>query len=183
MINLLPPKEKKEFALEIKKNLFITLWGMVLISLLCFILVLFSLKLYILGEVNSNGIILEQVEKRHQTEDFLAFKKTVQGYNAKLSQAQSFLLKEIYFGGVFNAILEIQRPYGLHFTGLSINRGDDGKIKVIILGFSSNRENILYFSENIKKSNKVSNVYFSPDSWIKAANSNFSVSFDFTPGT
>ncbi len=185
MINLLPPKEKEGFTLEIKKNLFITLGGIVLICLISLILVLFSLKFYILGEVNSRKIIFDQQEKRYQTPDFLLYKGIMQNYNDDLSKIRSFLNREIYFNDVLKNILEIKRPQGLYFTGLSLNRDDSGKIKVIILGFSNSRENILLFRENIReniqKSDKINNLYFSPDSWIKAANSNFSVSFDFLP--
>ena len=181
MINLLPPKEKEGFILEIRKNLFTTLGGIVLVCLISLILILFSLKFYIFGEVNFRKILFDHQEKKYQTPDFLQFKGIVQNYNADLSQIYSFLGKEIYFSDVLKNILEIQKPQGLYFTGLSLNRDDSGKIKVIILGLSNSRENILLFRENIKKSDKISNLYFSPDSWIKAVNSNFNVSFDFVP--
>ncbi len=181
MINLLPPKEKEGFILEIRKNLFITLGGIVLICLISLILILLSLEFYISGEVNSLKIIFDQQEKRYQTPDFLMFKGIIQGYNADLLKIRSFLDKEIYFNDALKNILEIQRPQGLYFTTLSLNRDDSGKIKVIILGFSNSRENIMIFRENLKKSDKIGNLYFSPDSWIKATNSNFSISFDFLP--
>jgi hypothetical protein len=77
MINLLPPQQKEELVLEIKKNLFITLCGILLIFLICLSLILFSLKFYILGEVNSKEIILEQSEKKYETPDFLSFKENI----------------------------------------------------------------------------------------------------------
>jgi hypothetical protein len=179
MINLLPPKEKEALGLEIKKNLLITLAGEVLVFLICLILVLFSLKFYVLGEADSKGIFLEQYKKTYQTEDSLAVKRTIQNYNAELQQTSSFLSKESYFGDAIKTIAGIQKPRGLRFTGLALSRADGGGISVSVSGQAASREDLLAFKGSIENEKKIASIYFSPESWIKAVNADFSLNFKF----
>jgi hypothetical protein len=74
-------------------------------------------------------------------------------------------------------ISQIQRPAGLYFTDLSLER-QDSKIKVIISGFSKDRESVLTFKQNIESESKINNLSFSQESWIKPIDVNFHLTFE-----
>ncbi len=177
MINLLPPKEKEELVLEIKKNLAITLGGIFLVFLICLILVLMSIRFYILGEIASRSIILNQSEKIYQTPDFILYKTAVQNYNKDFEQILNFYKNQTFFSSALEVVSEIPRPRGLYFTGLSVKRNKD-KLSASVSGFAKSREDLLNFKSSIEKAKQISNVYFLPQSWIKPTNINFSLTFD-----
>ena len=192
MINLLPPKEKEKLLFEKNKKLTIVLGNIIIISLVCLILILFSLNLYILGDVNYQRIILDNTKKKYQTQDFLLFQNLIKKYNASLVQVDNFYKEEIYFSDILKTISEIERPKGVYLTSLTINKVKEknlgvsatskslasGKIKVTIFGISDTRDNLLAFKENIENNKEITNIYFPPNSWIKPSNINFNLTFE-----
>ncbi|MBI1866251.1 MAG: hypothetical protein HY005_00480 [Candidatus Staskawiczbacteria bacterium] len=180
MINLLPPKEKEKLSLERNKKLTIILGYIIIIPLVYLALVLFSLKFYILGQMSYQKSVLGSVEAKYETSDFLSYGSIVKKYNEGLIKADTFYKKEVYFSNVIKTILDIQRPDGLFFNDVSINVDEkDNKIKVNISGQSDTRDNLLIFKDNIESNNKIKDVYFPPNSWIKSADINFYVTFEF----
>ena len=179
MINLLPPKEKEELLLQKNKKLAIVLGNMVLISLACLILVLFSLKFYILAEISYQKIILDNTERKHLTQDVLSLKDVIKKYNTSLVKMDNFYKKEIYLSDTLKTILGIQRPNGTYLKGIAINRDrDDNKVKVNLSGISDKRDNLLIFKDNIENNEKIENVYFPPDSWVKDKDIIFYLTFE-----
>ncbi len=187
MINLLPPKEKEELISQQKKKLAIILWSAFLIAIICLILVLLSVKFYILGKSISQKFILEQVQDRHQTSDFLTYKDLLQNYNKKLIQLRSFYEKETEFSSALKNILEVKRPEGVYFTELFLNKKEDnGKIEAKIYGTSDTRENLLIFKKNFEERPgvppgsypEIKNYNFSPESWIYPKSISFYLTFE-----
>ncbi len=188
MINLLPPKEKEQLFLERKKKLVIILGYITIISLICLSLVLFLVKLYILEQVGHKKSILDTTEKKYQTSDYLFYNNLVKKYNKDLVTANTFYKKQIYFSDIIKTILDIQRPDGLFFNDMSIKNSEkdnkiknsekDNNIKVTVSGISNTRDNLLIFKDNIENNNKIKNVYFPPNSWIKTKDINFYVTFE-----
>ena len=188
MINLLPPKEQEELKLEAKKKLVMVLGNVVIVSLICFFLVLLSLKFYILGEIVSQKAILDYAERQYQTEDFLFFKQIMEKYNKVLVKIDSFYKKKANFSHPLKYILEIQKSDGLYFTDINMDKvREDNKIKVSIHGISDTRDNLLTLKNNIEnslslnldQSKGIKNVYFPPNNWIKSKNINFHFTFDY----
>ena len=182
MINLLPPEEKEHLFLERNKKLVVILGWILIISLICLTLILFSVKLYILGQVNHQKGILNVTETKYKTSDFLFYNDIVKKYNADLIKANTFYEKEIYFSDAIKTILDIQRPNGLFFNDISMKNSEDNKIKTTISGISDTRDNLLIFKNNIESNNKIENIYFPPNSWIKTKNINFYVTFEILHG-
>src|SRR5258706_2737138 len=135
MINLLPPKKKEELLLEKTKKLVIILGITILIPLICFILFLLSIKFYLLAEVNSQQVMLEQTKEKYQTPDFLTFNDIIQKDNKILLQLESFYKKEIYISEVLKMISDVPRPKNLYFTDLSLDKDQHQKVKVTVSGF------------------------------------------------
>mgnify|MGYP001573536718 CR=1 FL=1 len=179
MINLLPPKEKEQLFLERKKKLVIILGYIAIISLIYLALVLFSVKFYILEQMSFQKNILDTTEIKYQTSDFLSYSNLVKKYNTDLIKVDTFYKKQIYFTDIIKTILDIQRPDGLFFDDMSIkNNEKNNKIQITVSGISNTRDNLLAFRDNIKNNNKIENIYFPPNSWIKAKDINFYVTFE-----
>lgn len=180
MINLLPPQEKAQLLAEKNKQLAIVLGNMVLVSLICLSLVLLALKFYLLQDVIYEKVILENVQKQYQTSDFLSLKNTIQGYNKKLTAANDFYSRQVYFSKILKDVLEITNNGELSLTNITMSGLKEGKeIKVKLSGKSDTRDELLSFKKNLENSNKIKNVYFPPNSWVKSKNVDFTVSFEF----
>lgn len=179
MINLLPPKEKEELLFQKKRNLVIVLGSMTVISLVCLSLVLLSLKFYVLQQVIYKKAILQSTQKEYQTADFLALKNYIQKYNTTLNIVDNFYKKEIYFSDALKTIVGIERPSGIYFTSVAIEKSKtDNNVKITIYGTSNTRDELVLFKHNIESNNNITNAYFPPDSWIKPTNVNFYVTFE-----
>ena len=184
MINLLPPKEKEQLLLDRNKKLVTILGCMTIIFLICLSLVLLLVKSYISEKVDSGKSILDATEKKYQTSDFLFYDNLVKKYNTDLVVVDTFYKKQIYFTDIIKNILDIQRPDGLFFNDISVKNSEkDNKIEVNISGISDTRDNLLTFKDNIEKNNKIKNVYFPPNIWVKTKDIDFYVTFEILPDT
>lgn len=178
MTNLLPPEEKRNLLLRQKEKLVAVLGISVLVSLVCFILVLLSIKFYILAGTDYQKNILEQSKKNSQAHDYAGLDTSIQKYNKILSQIDSFYKKELYFNEALKIITDIPTPEGLYLTNFSINRSKEGSIQVRVAGTGDDRDGLLVFKSNVKGTKQIKNPYFSSESWISPKNVNFSLTFD-----
>lgn len=180
MINLLPPKEKEELLFQKKMNLVIVLGSMAVVSLVCLLLVLLSLKFYILQQVLYKKAILQSTEKEYQTADFLSLKSYIQKYNTILGRVDNFYKKEAYLSNALGSVVSIQRPDGVSFMSLAIEKSktDANLLNVTISGTSNTRDNLVLFKSNLENDKTITNVYFPPDSWIKPTDVTFYVTFE-----
>ena len=180
MINILPPKEKELLRLEQTKNLVIILGFVAMVSLICLIFILLSVKYYILSSVDRQKLISQEVAKQHQSPNFTEFKNIIVRYNKILPETVSFYKNEVYFSDMLSVISGIERPEALYFNKIYIDRDEKGgKTKISVFGFSDTRENLLLFQKKIQESQKIKNIYFAPESWINPKDINFSFTFNF----
>jgi hypothetical protein len=182
VINLLPPEEKNKLKLERVKSLAIILSGMVLISLICFFLILLSVKFSILSKVGNQEVIFQQVEKGYRSEDSANLKDAIKKYNEKMPQVLAFYQNQVYFSDILADISEISTPQGIYFTNIFLDgQKSEGSVAVAIHGKSDSRSSLILFKKNIEAQGKIKNVSFSPESWISPTNISFSLNFDFLP--
>lgn len=183
MINLLPIKEREELILAQNKKIAIILGFAILIISICLILILLSIKFYILGESVSQKFILEQAENKYQTSDFLTYKGLLQGYNKNFIQLKSFYKDKVQFNAALKNILEVERPEGVYFTDLFLTRSEDtNKIEAKLFGISNTRDNLLLFKKNLEERPKgypeIKNPNFSSESWINSKDISFYLTFE-----
>lgn len=177
MINLLPPNEKKELFLEKKRRLFVALGAVVIISLFSLILILFSVKTYIKGQIEDQGFFLEQTKKEHEKSDIKDFQEIIKKYNKTLTGLKKFYGEKVYWNEILERVSKIERA-GIYFTNLSCNKEEKAnEIKVTVTGFSNTRENLSSFKENLEKEKSFTNIYFSPVSWTKSVDVDFYLTF------
>jgi len=176
MINLLPPNKKEELFLEQVKKMVFVIGGLAVISLVCFILILLSIKFYILREVVHQKTILAEAGNANLFET----KKIVEKYNEILPDIASFYKGKIYFSDALSDILKIKNSSGLYLSEISLDKGTGGAIKTVISGISDTRENLTILKNSVETDPKIKNSQFSPDSWIKEKNTNFYLTFEFS---
>ncbi len=181
MTNLLPPEEKAKLLLEKNKKLIIIFGIIIIIPLCCLILILLSINFYVLGEVGSQKVVLEQAQKVYQTPDFLTFKDLMQKNNKVLSQLDAFYSKEIYLSQVLKTIALVSRPQNLYLADVDLKRNTNQKIGVTVSGFSDSRDDLLLFQKNLKESPAIENVSFAPESWVAPQDVTFNLTFDIKP--
>lgn len=180
MINLLPPKEREVIYSEQIKNLITVLGCMAMISLICFALILLSIKFYILSDVSSQKFIFQEAEKKYQSSIIASYKDIIQKYNIISPYVLSFYKKNLYFSDILNVISEIERPQGLYFTKLFLDgKTSENNVKISISGVSSTRENLLLFQKNLQQEPRFKNISFSTNSWISPVNANFNLNLEF----
>lgn len=178
MINLLPPEEKIKLLQENQKKMIIILGVTLIVPLLCLILVLLSVRFYLLGEVNFQKIISEQVKKEYQTPDFLRFKEIMQNNGRVLANLHSFYKRETYATEALNIFSSIARPQNLYFTDILLTRNENQTFKVTASGFAKSRDDLLVFQKNINEKSEVKNINFSPESWVSPKDLTFNLTYD-----
>ncbi|MBI2054268.1 MAG: hypothetical protein HYT36_02960 [Candidatus Staskawiczbacteria bacterium] len=179
MTNLLPEEEKKELLLKNKEKLIIILGTIVLVSLICLILILFSVKYYVMTGLIYQKSLLEQAEKNYKTQQFINFKDAILKYNGILVKIRLFYNEEIYFSETLKILSDIARPDGVYLTDIYLNRDDENKkIKMVAAGISDSRENLLVFKKNVEENKEIKNPYFSPESWTDSKDVKFHLNFE-----
>jgi Tfp pilus assembly protein PilN len=181
MINLLPPENKKEIIQEENWKQVMILGTLVLVFLVCLTLILFSIKTFISGEVEAEKILFKQKEKELQTSQMQTLQHNLTAFNQTLFQLESFYQNQFNSSEILEKI-SATIPSGVYLTDLSINNNYQQKEKIWkktcnLAGFSSTREKLLEFKQNLEKEGNFEEIYFPPNSWMKANDINFTINF------
>jgi len=179
MINLLPPEEKKGILLEEKKKIVITIWVLVLFFLFCFILILFSIKFYIQGQIESQRIILQQVEKEFKQSGVQDLQEKINSANLTLTKLGNFYQNKIYCVKILEKISKAL-PQGTYLTNLSVDYIDteeESGFRISLSGLAPTREVLFDFKKNLEEEKDFKEVYFPPVNWVEPVDIDFTVSF------
>ncbi len=195
-INLLPEQEKRELKRkENWKKIFLIL-VFILIFLLLLVLILFSLKIYIASKIETLQELFLKKEKEFQEKHLQNFEKEIEEINENLFKIKQFGEKQILITPVLEKVSSLI-PNSIYLTNFSFrkifqeekrkeeekeeNENEKEKIKILaevqISGWANNREDLFYFRKAIKKEKGIQEIYFSPSSWVKPKDINFSLSF------
>lgn len=167
MINLLPPERKAEFIEEDKWKLLLILGIIISVSLVCFALILFSIKIYISGQVSSYGIISDTEEKEFKSSAIYSLGEKVGAANAIISNVNDFYQKQVDFIEVFYKISGAL-PAGVYLRNISFNplAEKNYKFQISISGYSPDRETLLKLKDNLEKEEFFKELYFPPSNWV-----------------
>ena len=151
-----------------------------LIPLICLVFVLLAIYFFVSGDISSQNFLLNQSTQEFKSPDFSGLQTTIDKYNEILPMILSFYQKQESFSDILSTINSISKPDGLSVVNISLSddKKNTGKIIVAISGVSPTRDNLLEYKNNISKEPAITNVLFSPESWINPKNINFSVAFD-----
>jgi hypothetical protein len=178
-MNLLPPKEKEILRHEQNKRLTVVLCTVVLISLISMLLVLYSVKFYMLADGSYYKEAVGDAKKKYETPEFLLFKDIILRHNKQLTTANAFYKNEVRSTDAIKALLEVNRPAGLYLTDIQVERQSNNTLKVSIAGLSDTRDQLLAFKSNIEASQKIKNLQFPVDNLIKPSDVNFHITFEY----
>ncbi len=173
MINLLPQQYKKELKLEEKWRTVIVFGFILVIFLLALVLILYSIKIYINGQVESTKLVLSVEEKPLQNEEVKGLKEQIKKSNQVVGQLANFYQQQNRLMPILEEVSK-QIPNEINLTKISWSRKNE---QVSITGFSSTRENLFELKNNLESNANFSEVVFSSSAWLDPANIDFQVSF------
>ncbi len=178
MINLLPPKEKEEILQEKNWKLLMILGMLLLFFLISLLLILFSIKIFVTGEVEVQKILFAEREKEFKNTQMQNLQNNLTAFNKKLSQLDSFYQNQSNFSEILEEISKTLPP-GVYLNNSSIisQGGKNEGSKCSISGFSPSRQILLVLKDNLEKEKNFQEVYFPPSDWVKPADINFTISF------
>ena len=179
MINLLPRQNKEELSQEANWKIVMILGIDILAIFICLSLILYTINIFVSGEINSQKIIYEQRKKEFETPQMQTLQQSLITFNETLSLLDSF------YQGRFKAtkiLEEISKttPSGIYLTNLSISPKtvEEKKAECVLAGFSPTREDLILFKENLEREETIfEEVYFPPANWLKPTDINFTINF------
>jgi len=180
MINLLPQENQKELLQGYYWKLVMILGLVFLCFLVCFLLILLSVKISVDGEASVQKILFLQRESDFNKSNGQALHGEIESINAKLSKIESFYQGQVDFVDILEKISECL-PSGSYLTSISVGSDSLTDEKqgtlVSIFGFCPTREKLLLFKENLENEESFTEINFPSFNWVKPENINFSVTF------
>jgi len=175
MINLLPPEEKEYLLFEEKKKIVLILEMLAFLFLVSLSLVLFSLEIYISGELKAQEIALAQQEEEFESSEMKDFPEMIKTANHMFSSLETFYEKR------FDLLEVFDRLYNLLPEGVYLNTFlyQEESSEITISGFAKTRESLVEFRENLEKSACFQDPYFPSSVWLKSNNIDFTSKFKF----
>lgn len=179
MINLLPPAEQAILIREQKRRL-IFIWGIfILFSLVASSLILFSINIYLKGEVASFKILTDYEQQKSMTLEAKNIEKEISALNKNFAELDLFYKEQPQTAALFQKISEIITEE-IYLNSLSLNPNKDKKnsFQISLTGHSDTREALLDFKKNLESEQTFQSIYFPSSSWVKPLDINFSASFE-----
>jgi len=173
MINLLPPRYQQELRQEENQRLILILGTLFLIFLISVTLILFSVKLYIQGQLESVNILLDLEEKTLQTSGIQDLRERIDSVNQNLSKLNAFYEKQISSISMLEKVFKTLPPE-IYLTAFSWQKNTS---QVAISGLSPNREILFLFQKNLEESKEFSGIELPTQNWIKPVDIDFRVTF------
>ena len=177
MINLLPPQQKEEGIREEIWKLISILGILSLVFISYLSLILFSIKIYISSELESQKIIYDIEEEKFKASEIQDFQKRINSLNQNVSKLDSFYQEQINLTKILEKI-SITLPPGVYLTNLNWQKEMS---QIGVSGFAPTRENLFEMKKNLEKEKDFENVYFPPSNWVKPKDINFYVTFKIKP--
>ncbi len=173
-INLLPKEERQNLSNKKREKLSVVLGMILVISLVAFAMVLLALKFYILQELVVQQSILSDAQHQNEDPSISSYTALIKKYNNDLAKADTFYKNQSYTSSILQTMLSINPANSISIADLSMKKADDNTgFNITISGTADTRDNLILFKDALGENNKIKNVYFSPDSWIKPDNVNF----------
>jgi Tfp pilus assembly protein PilN len=179
MINLLPPEEKNILIQEERFKLILILGIVFLSALLSLILILFSIRIYISSQTDSEKTIFIQEEEKVKTAGFQELQEKITLANKNLSNLNSFYQNQIYFTEILE-IISGTLPSGTYLSNLSLKPLGGGVLDCNLSGFAPTREVLLDFKKNLETEKTIKEIYFPPANWVESKDIDFNITFKIT---
>lgn len=180
MINLLPQREKEILIQEENWKLVLILGIIFLAFLVSLALILFSIQIYISGQIEAQKILFSQ--KKGESSQIQDFQEKIKFSNLSFSKLNSFY-QEVFNGSEILEKISQALPSGTYLTNFTLStvtKKEEYPVQTSLSGFSVNRETLLEFKKNLESQELFKEVYFPPSNWVEPINIDFSVNFKIT---
>jgi len=174
MINLLPQSEKRVIQSEKRNKVFLILEILGLIFLICFILIIFSISIYVRGHLEAEKMILERERTEFENSEIKDFSEKIKAANEDFSNLVSF------YENQESIVLFLEELAALVPNEVKINTFmyNKNSSKIFISGFAKDTDSLLEFKQNIEEVEMFKDPKFPPSAWIKQEDIRFDLSFD-----
>lgn len=176
MINLLPPEEKKNISYKRIEKLIVIISLMFFVFIICFSIILFTIKTYTSSQLESERINFNQINEKYASVEIRTSQEMINKYNKKFSDIKLFYENQINFSESIEKISKL-KPKEINFNNLSLKKSPQGII-FSISGFSQTRISLIDFRRILEDDPRINNVHFSPLVWAKPENINFQLTFE-----
>lgn len=179
MINLLPPQEKRNLLRETNWKLILILGFLALLFLVSLSLILFSMKIYISGQVESQKIFVDLEEKEFRESLAQNIEEEIKLINLNLSRLNSFYETRPDWTGLLEKISRVV-PAGIYLTTLSLSSPttEEGKFQIHLAGFCPTRPTLSEFKKRLESEPSFKEIYFPPEDWVKPKDIDFHLTFE-----
>ena len=167
MINLLPPSTKENLQKEEKYRLILILGTLVLLFLFSLSLILFAVKIYISGQVESQKILVRDFQAQDA-------EKEIKLINKKLSNLNSFYENQTSWTRFLERISGTI-PEGIYLTTLSLSPPE-----ARITGYSPTREVLFNFKKRLEQEPDFQKIDLPPSDWAKPKDIDFHLTFEIS---
>jgi len=182
MINLLPENEKRNLIFQAKWSKIILFVAILITVSLIFTGLIFGVHIYLSLAQKNTQQLLKEKEEIVSSKEFKDFKNQIQQANKNLQAIQKFFKTNLYLIEVIENISSLL-PQKVYFKEIKIER-KIGKNKlsyfqIYIEGQAATRKDLYEFKKRLENQKNFLKVYFSPSSWIKKENSEFSLTLQY----
>ncbi len=176
MINLLPTRYRDEVRQEENRKLISILGILFLLFLISAILILFSVKIYIQGQLDSVKVLADLGERTLKIAEIQRMEQEIKSANKNISKLSTFYGKQRDTTGILEKIFKTLPPE-IRLTAFSWRKETDD---ISISGFSPSRDILFSFQKNLKAQSQFidqTTIDFPSQNWTKSSNIDFYVTF------
>lgn len=193
MINLLPPFHKQELKDDQLRMKILWILVFSLFSLLFFMAIIFGLRFY--GSLKAKDLlnVITTKEQIIKDPEFQGSKQIINATNQNLYKIHQTKNEQVSVTAVLGKIISLM-PDSIYLTSFSFQNSfqeiQDPKTKaaekeflanIRIGGMAQARDVLFSFKQSLSQEPEFKDVYFSPSSWVKASNADFSAEFKYFP--
>lgn len=178
MINLLPLEIKKELYWEQMKNTVAILACLAVFFAICLILILYSVKFYVLNQVVAYGAASPSEFVLNDFRGRSSIELEMEKYNKIMPQIADFYANSQSFSLALEKMMSAGAK-DIIFSDISISSQNQSGLKMSVFGRAKSRLALEGFRSALEGDRFFEGVYFSPESWIKETDPNFSLSITF----
>ena len=178
MINLLPPEEKQNLSENKQLKIVLILGLVIFVFFVSLALIFASIGVSISSKVAAQKILLGQKEQEFKAADTQNLKNKITQINQNLLKLDSFYRQKPSFTDFLEKISNFL-PGGIYLNSISINpvKKENNLFQVYLSGQALSVEEVIELNENLKKDEKISQIYFPGETWLEKQNFSFSVTF------
>ena len=189
MINLLSEEEKikTEKIRKYKKAFSIMVFA--LFSFLVFIFSAYFFRQFLEMKVNKISLTLLKKEESLIRNREIKLHEVAERMNKNTIEIRKFWREQFYYAPIFVRLSKIL-PENVFITKMFVQKKEkdlkniEGKVvgknifaEVYVYGWAEERKDIFSFKENLEREDWIKDVYFTPESWVKPRNVDFSLIF------